>query len=291
MSSIPDKIRNLMGQWFLANFCMIIVTMIVCCIPYLALVACPVMFIITIPITNFVFFWKYVELSGKSEKVKNRQTQFFNPDNWIMENFKNPEMKVNGQFMGIPFDWSSKNNTKKDNKFFLFGPMVDPWIEPWVNNDLWKPWLDPWVLDTSSDDTQKNMDMWNKMSGMDQLNKMNQINSTAALNPPQITNSDPEYNKMKHIINQNTEKIKQLEEDQEELDEELEEELEEEELNKKQETESVTTNPPSSSSSSKRSRIGLIIGIIMFVLLLGALIAGIVIMQKKNIMPARQLLS
>ncbi len=286
MSSIPDKIRNLMGQWFLANFCMIIVTMIVCCIPYVALVACPVMFIITIPITNFVFFWKYVELSGKSEKVKNRQTQFFNPDNWVMENFKNPEMKVNGQFMGIPFDWSSKNNTKKDNKFFLFGPMVDPWIEPWVNNDLWKPWLDPWVQDTS-DDTQKNMDMWNKMSGTDQ---MNQINSTATLNPPQITNSDPEYNKMKHIINQNTEKIKQIEEDQEELDEELEEELDEElkeELNEKQKTE--TTKSPS--SSSKRSRIGLIIGIIMFILLLGALIAGIVIMQKKNIMPARQLLS
>ena len=77
---------------------------------------------------------------------------------------------------------------------------------------------------------------------------------------------DVEYNKMKKIINQNTSKIKDLEDDMNEIDEEK---------DLKEAAELKKKNPD------KRSRLGMIIGIIVFVLILSALIAAIIVMQKK----------
>ncbi len=266
MSTVPQKqIRDLMGQWFLSNFIMLLITPVTCLIPYFALVACPVMFLIVMPTTNFVFFWKYMELAGQSKKIQEQQNKLFNPESYL----------------------------PKEGEFYMFGPFIDPWI---------KPWVEPWLKNDLWTDYSNNM---NKMMDLKNMNKMMDPNNMFKMN--QMTDGvmkskeDVEYNKMKKIINQNTQKIKDLEDlgdlDLDDLDDEevidkvdkvLESKKTDEDTDK---SESCEKNPNQSSCKENRSRVGMIIGIIMFIILLGGIIAAIVIMQKKNIINPRELLN
>ena len=96
--------KDLMGQWFLANFIMFIITPVLCLIPYVALVACPIMIMIVIPMTNFVFFYKYLQ-TGQLQKMEEQNKQMSqmmaNMGKGMNMNMKNMTMGMKNMGMGM----------------------------------------------------------------------------------------------------------------------------------------------------------------------------------------------
>lgn len=245
--------KDVMGQWFLANFIMLIITPIVCLIPYVALVACPIMIMIVIPMTNFVFFWKYLQSDKAKQSFQNMNNSYKDMNDKIMNMFS---------FKKMGMEFPKKNQGTMNS--------LDEEIKKMEQSLQLK---DKKISDKPSDD-------------LDVLDKLNMKDITTTTKSGNTKKDDKktkdkdsinneEYNKMKQILNINTQKIKDLEEDMDLIDEEK----EAEEAKKKKMPEK------------KRSRIGMIIGIIMFILILSGLIAAIIVMQKKNTINPRELIN
>ena len=222
---------------------MLIITPIVCLIPYVAYGCCPIMIMIVIPMTNFVFFWKYLQSDKAKQSFQNMNNSYKDMNDKIMNMFSFKKWKYRFHRKNQGTMNSLDEEIKRMEQYIQ---SKDKKISDKSLDDLDKLDMKD-VTTTKSSDTKKDD---KKTKDKDSIN-------------------NEEYNKMKQILNINTQKIKDLEEDMDLIDEEK----EAEEAKKKKMPEK------------KRSRIGMIIGIIMFVLILSGLIAAIIVMQKNTINP------